>query len=271
MKTKIIIAASLLAVGAVNAQSFTEDFSNGQGEFTALNNTTVNTTADAIEFVNTNGQGGGITLDINTDAVLGNGFNNADAQSLFFQFDTIVPVGTGAQDELGFFFGPSSNQAQSSDIFNGNNTNGFTIFFDNGGLFAQNNGQGSQSSAANGSASILSGLDEGSNITIGIEWFLTPAQNNGQFNNAFTVTATGFDELGNQVTATDTFDGAINQGAAQINNFQFTASTTQGLTGTLDNFTVSTEPIPADSIPEPSSALLTGLGALALLSRRRRA
>ncbi len=271
MKTKIILATSLLAIGSINAQTYSEDFSTDVGEFISLNNTTVNTTTGAIEFVNTNGQGGGITVDINTDDVLGTGFNNADAQPLFFQFDTIVPVGTGAQDELGFFFGPSSGQAQSSDIFNGNNTNGFTIFFNDGGLFAQNNGQGSQSSESNGPVSILSGLDEGSEITINIEWFLTPAQNNGQFNNAFTVTATGVDESGDPITATDTFDGAINQGTTQINNYQFTASTTQGLTGTLDNFTVSTEPIPTDAIPEPSSALLTGLGALALLSRRRRA
>ena len=277
MTVNTIIAVSIFTIGTVLAQTGGEDFSSGIGNFVGLNNTTVNTTSGALEFSNSQDQGAGVTIDLNTAGVLGTDFVNLPTvdetltpQSIFFQFTTIVPSGSTAQDELGFFFGPPTNQAQTSDITNGNNTNGFTIFFNDGGLFAQNNGQGEQSDANNGSVNILSDLQEGSEITLNIEWFLVEAQNDGQFNNAFTVTADGIDTDQNAVSATDTFDGAQNQGATQINNFQFTASTTQGLTGTLDDFTVSTEPIP-DPIPEPSAVLLTGLGALALISRRKRA
>lgn len=51
-----------------------------------------------------------------------------------------------------------------------------------------------------------------------------------------------------------------------IDNFQFTASTTQGLSSTIDNFTVSNLPI-----PEPSAFLLSFLALPALLLQRRRA
>lgn len=276
MKTNIIITLglSLITASLSNAQCYhDEDFSNGIGNFSALNNTTVSTTDGILEFVNTNNQGAGVTIDLDQAGVLGSNFNNfttntdGSMQSIFFQFTTIVPPNSGAQDELGFFFGPSSGQAQSSDIFNGQNTNGFTVFFDNGGLFAVNNTQGSQSNAGN-TVNILAGLEAGSEVTIDLEWFLTPAQNNGQYNNAFTVDATGTQAgTGNTLTATDqTFDGAQNQGSSQINNYQFTATTTQGLSGSIDDFTVSTKPI-----PEPSGILLTGVGALTMLLRRKRA
>lgn len=263
MKTKIILATSLLAIGSINAQTYSEDFSTGAGQFTTLNNTTVNTSADAIEFVSSNNQGGGITLNLDTAGVLGTDFNNAD-QSIFFQFDTTVPAGTGAQDELAFFFGPSSPGAQTSDITQGGTRNGFTIFFDNNGLFAQDR-------LSNTPELLLGGLQTGSTATINIEWFLTPDSSGGNnfgLTNQFIVNASGTNTANEAVSVTsDTLNGT-NQNLNEnlINSFQFTATTTQGLSGSLDNFTVSTQPI-----PEPSSALLTGLGALALLSRRRRA
>ena len=272
MKTKIILATSLLAIGSINAQTYSEDFSNGAGQFTTLNSTTVNTTTDgAITFVSSNGQSGqgsGVTLNLDTAGVLGTDFNNAD-QSIFFQFDTTVPAGTGAQDELAFFFGPPSTGAQTSDVTQGGTRNGFTVFFDNNGLFAQDR-------LSNTPQLLLGGLQTGSTATINIEWFLTSDSSGGNnfgLTNQFIVNASGTNTANEAVSVTSNTLNGTNQNLNEnlINNFQFTATTTQGLSGSLDNFTVSTEPITADSIPEPSSALLTGLGALALLSRRRRA
>jgi len=224
MKLTTVLIASIMT-SVANAQSYSQDFSSGQGEFVALDiaNTTINTTSGALQFgsagVNNQLQGAEITVDLDTTNVFGTDFVNVrtnssgDTESIFFQFTTIVP---SDGNELSFFFGPEN----SGD----SNQNGFTIFLQNNGLFAQDNGQGN----------ILSGLQDNSEITLNIEWFLVEAQNPDQFNNVFTVTADGIDTDQNAVSATDTFDGAQNQGVTQINNFQF-------------------------------------LGALALISRRKRA
>ena len=246
------------------AQTITEDFTSGLGLFTALSSTDTSTSTGRLEFVNTNNQGAGVTFDLN-DA-FGAGFSNFAESPLFFQFNTLVPAPSSAQDELGFFFGPFANQAQSSSITNGQNTNGFTFFFNDGGLVVPNNNQGPDANDTSPQTfTLLNGLNTGSQLTLGVEWSLVPAQNTGQFNSIFTLTAS--DTSG--VLASQTFNGAVNQGITNIDNFQFTASTTQGLTGSIDDFTVSTDPI--TSIPEPSSFLLSLIGLPALFWRRRHA
>lgn len=244
------------------AVTYTESFSSGSGFFTPLQETNVDTSSGALTFQSSrnnpiqNGQGSGVTLDLDQDGVLGSSFSNSASAPLYFQFDSIVPAADGAQDELGFYFGPPSGQAQSSNITNGQNTNGFTFYFNDRDLVAQ--------SSSGSMVTILSDLGVGSDITFDIEWSLAPAQNAGQFNNFFSVTASGTNASGASVTNTESIAGARDQGVNQIDAYQFTVSSTRGLTGTLDNFTVSDMPI-----PEPGVTFLSLLGASALLFRRR--
>ena len=286
--SNILLAAVGLSSFAQAAITYTEDFSSGTGEFDPLNQTVIDTSSGSLEFVHQNqtqnppqpGQGAGVVIPVNDPNVLsstlsdllldGNGAPIPGA-SVFFEFSTIVPTGTGAQDELGFFLGPEPNQAQSSDIFNGQNNNAFTLFVNDQGLFAQNNGQisnnpNSVSDGTNGASPILQDLGVGTQLTINIEWSLVAGANNG-LASIYTVTAEGIDETtGAPVTATGMFDGIQqNLNANTIDQYAFVASSTQSITGSIDNFTVSNMPI-----PEPSSIVLSLVGISALFLRKRR-
>ena len=263
---------------------------SGVDGFTALNQTNIAVVDDVLEFGHPNvfpnpsdqrGQGAGVTLDVGGPNVLdsnlssflldSNGSPIPDA-SLFFQFSFIVPSPTSASDELGFFLGPPANQAQSSDITNGQNTNAFTLFIDDQGLYAQNNGQisnnrNSVSDGTNGSSLILETLGVNTEITVTVEWSLVNGANNG-LASVYTVTANGFDEANNAITGTGMFDGAQqNLSATTIDKYAFTASTTRSQVGSLTGFAVADGPI---SVPEPSSILLSLLGFSAFISHRRR-
>ena len=263
---------------------------SGVGDFTALSQTNTAVVDDVLQFGHPNvfpnpngqnGQGAGVTLDVGGPSVLNSNLSSflldsngspIPGASLFFQFSFIVPSPSNASDELGFFLGPPANQAQSSDITNGQTTNAFTLFIDDQGLYAQNNGQisnnpNSVSDGTNGSSLILETLGINTEITVTVEWSLVNGANNG-LASVYTVTADGFDETNNAITGTGMFDGVQqNLSATTIDNYAFTASTTTSQVGSLTGFAVSDMAL---SVPEPSSILLSLLGFSVFISHRRR-
>ncbi|MGJ8655308.1 MAG: hypothetical protein ACSHX6_02570 [Akkermansiaceae bacterium] len=268
---KRIISSLTLLMACATAEAGTvinEDFSNDWGDFTALNNTQVMPTNNGfLEFTSTNNQGSGVILDF-LDDFPGDIASDTAPQTLYFEISVVVPLAVqNAQEELGFFLGPVVTEAQSGAITTGQNTNGFTFYINDGAVFAPDNSQGTAyTGAGNGQAvNLLSGLAAGSIATFSLEWMPVPAQNSGQSNNVFTLTVDGFNSSGVAITASETFDGAQNRNNDDVNDYQFVASTTTGLTASIDNFTVSNMPI-----PEPSTSLLTLICVPALLLRRRR-
>lgn len=266
MKFIRFIPLAALTLNLEAAVTYSEDFSTSLGFFEPLQNTNANVTGGTLNFQSDaanpqNGQGSGVTLDLDQLGVMGSGFMNA-AQPINFQFDAVVPASTPAGDELGFYFGPPSSQAQSSNIVNGQNTNGFTFYFNDGGIFAKDGGSGSL-------VTVLNGLSAGSTVTFDVMWSLVNGQNQGQFNNVFTLAAVGTDINNNAVSGMSTVNGAQNQGLNQVNQYQFSASTTRGLSATIDNFTVSDMAI--TSIPEPATFALLCFLPFSLCARRRRA
>lgn len=261
--TLAIIGQSLPA-----AVSHTENFANGPGFFTALQTTAITTTNEALSFRSNsstvgNQQGSGVTLDLNQDGVLGSSFSNLAAGTLFFRLDVTVPtVLPNVQVDAGFFFGPAVTRAQASSVENAQNNSGFAFFFNDGDLIARS------SSAPGNNITVLSNLGIGSSTTIDIEWRVSNGQNPGQFNNDFTLTASGLGANGQAVGNSISTTSAINRSASEIDAFQFGATASRGLSGTINSFAVSDTAFLA-AVPEPSSALLLLIGTAGLLRRRR--
>jgi len=256
----------LLTVGALQGATTANI---APSDYIAFNSTNAAADGNVLEFGHENvfptsngqnGQGAGVSVNVGT--ALGSGpssfllDNGNPSGSLFFEFSTTVPAGTNANDELGFFFGPSLSSPQSSAIVDGGTRNAFTVFFNDGGLFVEenvNNGNTSQS--------VLSGLGIGDAVTIGVEVFLTGSGNNLSFQHTLTATSGG-------VTETETFNGAAqNLSANSIDNFAFVASSTTSIVGSISGLTISDMAIV--NVPEPSAALLTLLTLPVLLRRKR--
>jgi len=141
-----------------------------------------------------------------------------------------------------------NNVASDSISPNGANNNLFTLFLhDSGGdiqLSAQNNGQvnnnpNSIGNGTGGEQDILTNLGVGTELTISIELSIVNGANNG-IASTYIVTATGTDDAGNPVIATN-----------------------------IDDFTVSDMPI--TSVPEPTAVFLTILSLPVILRRKRHA
>jgi len=106
-------------------------------------------------------------------------------------------------------------------------------------------------------------LAEDSAFTVSIELSLIPGTNAGDLATVYDLTVTS-----GGTTAGGTFNGTSqNLNEMSLNNFQFVASTTTSVIGTIEDFTVSDMPI---SIPESSSILLSLIGVSALIWRRRK-
>ena len=252
--------------------SFTEDFMgnpddpNDLGAFQSLSNSTVASVNNGtLEFDSPSGQGAAVgTSDLG--AALGTSLsdiffdNNAFTDdSLFLEFTTATPGDSGAAEELGFFLGNPSASPASGNITQGGTRNGFTVFFNDGDLIVNNNNNNS-----NTQVTLFNDLGIGSEVTISVELSLAQVgQNANDIGFLYTLTA---------VTEQGEFTGDFNGAAQNINanfvdNFEFVASTTEDIAGSLSSFTISDKPI----VPEPSTALLTLLALPVLLRRRRHA
>ncbi len=238
-------------------QSYTADFSNNNGGFTTMNNTNTTSGVSGLEFVSSNGQGGGVSLDVVDALNLSGGVLLANP--LYFDFSVLVPVFDPTKnDELGLYYGRPSNQASSSSVLNGQDVNGFTLYFNDGSLY------GLQKNAP--VQLIMTGLSVDQEVNIQVELEALPGQNSGQYNQSAVVNV---QTTSGTIQSSGPFSlaGAQNVQANDINNYTFNAVATAAGSGVLTDFTASTLPI---TVPEPGVSLFL-LGALTFgVSRRRR-
>jgi len=278
-----------LVSSTVSAATFVSDFTTNNGGFSTLDNTSINDDngepTDELTFSSSGDQGGGVFINpaaaLNSTTTPEGNITNTTVGSLFFNFTARTPAAnTQTSDELGIFFGQPNLNASSSSINNGGNTNGFTFFFNDLGVFARE---------GNSNVELLTGVPDGQTVNFqveyqvlasgqglslatasGIETITNTSANQTDFSSAYIVVVSTTNSDGTTSTSgPQLIAGATNLSEQQINNFTFNGISTRDDSGTITSFTVSDELIPTP-IPEPSSAALLLLAGSSLLLRRKR-